>query len=890
MRALRNLRSWRPRLRSSFAAFAATLIFVATGVVGVLGFAGTANANPAETAGETPVMDIVTQAPNTIDNLGPFLDAIEAGTSGPAANWAFDLNDNPSTSVTLSSTWSAGDQIVIDVGPPGSPTNAPWTDQDVSTGDDVEFDGTPTVLVGKDGASGSTVPTFTVSPVSTDTAHDTANDIALGLTDQLVITFTDSATVTGLTPYTLIILGIQYTVGAGTPQGPITSAGFYLDTPNPGTAGHPGVPLAVIPNAAVIDLSATANVPPVTVLPSAVAAPISPISVNELKPGQVGADSNAGDEALTSVGYICVTIAPNASPGPLPEQATFVGSPTIGVSGTTVGGLGNVQGTVSIINSGTTLVTQVLVASSSPTTYTFSNLETNAPELAGQPEATGPVTAEVSIDQNFNCTGGEPVALPGSPTYDYSTTGVPEITIYTVGTGHGPKSNAPIYGSTSEQTAVAALEYELPPAPLGNCLPNNANPHPRATSFGSTVVLTVDSNDGFDSLSASYLASYYNTGVLLTGGGTDEADVDSTVDQYTMNAIQQEGATTVLIVGGVDAVSAADATELAATPSYECGGSVERTNSLGQPLDLQVQRIWGPTADATAAAVATFVNSGNVNDVDISGGFSGGYNDTLGTSSSASPNIPLRTAILSTDLDSQDAESASSLSYFENLPLLLTPQESLGSYAETALLDLGIQQVIELGGPLAIDAPVNTALESQGISVLRIAGQDGSETSVQLAKFELSTDTTSAGQPLGLGWGNEQADTLPGTSNCLSILDPGIASNPGSLYYSCDVTVAMARGDFFADGVTSSVVTGQQAYPILLTESPSSLGTYLTAFFEAGGSPAGVDPPTDTADPFVPFQGEIIDDIVPFGGPLALNLSTIQAALNAISAGANPPT
>jgi putative cell wall-binding protein len=881
MRALKNLSSGRRRLRGSFAASAAALIFVATGAAGVLSFAGTASANPAETPGQTPVMDPITNAPNTIIALGPFQDAIESGTSGAAANWAFDMNDNPSPSVTLSSTWAVGDEVVIDVGPPGSPSNQPWVNQDVTTGDYVEFDGTPSVFV-EGGPSGATAPTFTVSPVTEDTAHDSLNDVNAGLTDQLVITFTNSASVTGLTPFTLAILGVKYTVGGGTPMGPITSTGFYFDTPNPAPVG---VPLAVVPNAAVIAITATANTPPISVLPSAVAAPISPISVTELKPGQVGADSDAGDTFLGSIGYICVTIAPSSDG----EQATFTGSPTISVSGATAGGLANVEGTVDIINpatlpGGTTLVAQVLVASSTPTTFTFGNLETNAPEELG------PVTAEVTIDQNFNCTGGLPIALPGSPTYDYSTSGAPEITIYTVATSHGPGADAAIYGSTSEQTAVASLEYELPPAPLGNCLPNNANPHPRATSFGSTVILTVDTNDGFDSLAASYLASYYNTGVLLTEGANDETNADggsvNTVDPYTLNAIQEEGVTTVFIVGGPDAISAADATELASTPSYECGGSVERTNALGQPLDLQVQRIWGPTADATAAAVADFVNSGNVGQLDISGGFSGGYNDTLGTSSSPSPNIDLRTAILSTDLDSQDAESASSLSYFENLPLLLTPQESLGTYAETALLDLGIQQVIELGGPLAIDSPVNTALESQGISVLRIAGEDGSETSVQLADFELNTGTTSAGQPLGLSWGSEQ---IAGQDNCSAFSDPGVGSNPGSLYYSCSVTVAMARGDFFADGVTSSVVTGQNAYPILLTESPSSLGTYLTTFFENGGSPAGVDPVANPTDPFVPSQGEIVDDIVPFGGPLALNASTIQAALNAISAGANPP-
>jgi len=599
-------------------------------------------------------------------------------------------------------------------------------------------------------------------------------------------------------------------------------------------------------------------------------------------------DPVLGDTLLTSVGYICIAAT----------SGSFTGSPTIGVSPSGTGGTAAVAGTVSIITVATgplagdsALVAQVLFSSTTtPTVFTFSNLKVNAPA------ATGPVTAIVTIDNNFSCTGSNGVLEIGNPVFQVSTSGLPAITIYTVATGFGPRSDGAIFGSTSEQTAVASLEYQLPPAPGGNCLPNNAHPNPFPSDVGSTVILTVDSNDGFDSLSASYLASFYGTGVLLTEGAGDETAAnggsDNTVDPYTMNAIQQEGTTTVIIVGGPDAVSNADQTELASTPSYQCGGSVERVNSLGQPLDLQVQRIWGQTADATAAAVATYVNSGNVGQVNISGGFSVSYNDTLGTSTAASPNLPLRTAVLVTDLDSQDAESGAALSYFQNLPMLLTPRESLGSSAQTALLDLGIQQVVELGGPLAIDAPVNATLASEGISVLRIAGTDGSDTSVQLADFELNTDTTTHGQFEGLQWGDEQ---VAGDANCefspdtTPIQDPGVATNSVESDVSgCDVTVALARGDFFADGVTSSVVTGNDAYPILLTESPTSLGTYVTGFFNAGGSPFGVDPVFNPTDPFVPWQGEVVDTVLPFGGPLALAPSTIQAALNAISAGANP--
>jgi hypothetical protein len=191
---------------------------------------------------------------------------------------------------------------------------------------------------------------------------------------------------------------------------------------------------------------------------------------------------------------------------------------------------------------------------------------------------------------------------------------------------------------------------------------------------------------------------------------------------------------------------------------------------------------------------------------------------------------------------------------------------------------------------------VNTAIEALGlpISILRIAGADASETSVQAAKFELNTDHTGAGQPKGLAWGELQPEAFPPADNCLAP-DPtsDLTGNsgdftPGTDAYDCETVVALVRGDYFVDGVTSSVVTGNGPYPVLLTENPTTLGTYLTAFFNAAGSPFGIDPVTNNSAPFVPFTGEEIDTIIPFGGPLALAQSTVQAALNAIAAGANP--
>jgi hypothetical protein len=308
-----------------------------------------------------------------------------------------------------------------------------------------------------------------------------------------------------------------------------------------------------------------------------------------------------------------------------------------------------------------------------------------------------------------------------------------------------------------------------------------------------------------------------------------------------------------------------------------------------------VQRVWGQTADQTSEAAATYVNSGNVGQVNISGAFVpnfltfDGYNQTTGGQSASSDNLPVRTAIIATDVSSQDAAWASAMAYADHLPILITPQETLGSAAETGLLDLGIQQVIVVGGNLAVDTPVTAAIEAQGIAVLRLAGTDASQTSVDVAEFELNTDYTSAGEPEGLGWA--AAQSTPSSNTCTNggfAAETGSYQPAGAEFIDCSVTVGLVRGDDTADAMSSSVVTGQNFYPIIATESPSSLGQYATAFFNAAGSPSGVDPVFDTGDPFVPFTGVTIQSILPFGGPLALEASTIQAALTAIAAGANP--
>ena len=115
--------------------------------------------------------------------------------------------------------------------------------------------------------------------------------------------------------------------------------------------------------------------------------------------------------------------------------------------------------------------------------------------------------------------------------------------------------------------------------------------------------------------------------------------------------------------------------------------------------------------------------------------------------------------------------------------------------------------------------------------------------------------------------------------------------------------MAVARGDFYADALTSSVVTGRNngirnrefyegPQPILLTIDPNTIGGPLTGFLNRAGSPYGVASvgyPLPVAYVDLGYaSGKFIIAITPFGGILAISDATLQGMLDAISAGANP--
>lgn len=370
-------------------------------------------------------------------------------------------------------------------------------------------------------------------------------------------------------------------------------------------------------------------------------------------------------------------------------------------------------------------------------------------------------------------------------------------------------SGTRIAGATGDATAAKELETEFPATGgTGTCVGGKAN----ASNTRPVVVSTTSAYA--DALSASYLAASLDTGVLLTP--------PTGLPAATVTALDKEGVTRVIVVGGTMAVGSAVASRIASMTARSCGGA----SSLGH--DITVTRIAGSTKYATAALIAETPATTTVGSASFTGAYGGvnaaggdgKYNATSGAASAAPTSTARKTAIVATGASYQDAMAASATAYAMKFPVLLTPPSALSSQAAAAISDLGITQAIVVGGPVAVSNTVVRSLEALGVSVLRVAGTDATDTAAELAKFEVAAT--------GLSW--------TGTTR-----------------------VVVTRGNGFTDGLAGSVVTGKKRLPLLLTESPTSVGPYLTAFLKAAG--AGVDSRTTSK----------VSALTVFGGPDALS-------------------
>lgn len=405
-----------------------------------------------------------------------------------------------------------------------------------------------------------------------------------------------------------------------------------------------------------------------------------------------------------------------------------------------------------------------------------------------------------------------------------------------------------LFGPTADATAARELEAVFDPgtqganASSGTCVGDTTAATNKVTTdlanAGARVVVLATDGRFPDALSSQYLAGYLKTGTLLTPAAS--------LSTATKGALRTEGVTKVYVVGGPLAVATAVVAQLRALPAYTCGGGAVLQTG-GVTAHVQVTRVWGQTQYDTALAIAEQVPGEHVATAAFPAAYSatnatggtGIYNDTAGAGSAAPAGATaLRTAIVASGAGFQDAMTAGALAYrgvgtlyHDGLPLLLTAPTALSPQVATAVRDLAVQQVIVMGGQLAVTDTVVHALEALGVPVLRVAGRDATDTAVQFAR--LVAGTTGA----GIGW-------------------------------SQVTTVTVTRGNGFTDGLAGAVVSGTEEEPLLLTESPTILGSSLTGFLTASGaSGTGIDTRATCR----------ITALVVLGGPLAVSTAAVAA-------------
>lgn len=255
--------------------------------------------------------------------------------------------------------------------------------------------------------------------------------------------------------------------------------------------------------------------------------------------------------------------------------------------------------------------------------------------------------------------------------------------------------------STKKRMAAVALTLGLTAAGLGGTASatESATIEPLAgadrygtaralanETFDQATTVFVASGEKFpDALASSALAGSIVGPILLV-----ESD---SIPAETAQALTELGAQNVIILGGTDAVSQGVQDQLAA--------------------NYAVSRVAGPDRYATAVAIAQAIQA----------------RDGLGAFEGENA------AFLTRGDGFADVLSTGAMAYFASVPVLLTQTSTLTDVTAAALDDLEIRTVIVAGGTAAVSEAVVDAIEAKGIRVIRIAGTNRQETSVEMAEF-----------------------------------------------------------------------------------------------------------------------------------------------------------
>lgn len=223
--------------------------------------------------------------------------------------------------------------------------------------------------------------------------------------------------------------------------------------------------------------------------------------------------------------------------------------------------------------------------------------------------------------------------------------------------------------------------------------------------------------------------------------------------------------------------------------------AVEGTDQFTYRVQPTYTRIYGQTADATAAAELEHQ-----------------FPATTGTCPAS------REVVLATDENYPDALSSAYLARYLGTGTLLTPTGSLSAPAKDAIIDEGIDHVYVVGGPDAVSKTVVSTIEAmqatscgggagtgQAVQVTRIWGETEEDTAAQVAT---SVPSTRVGT-LDLSGAYAGGGSFDRTGGAESVTAP--TGTPR--------TAIVATGQSFQDAEAASSLAYGDSLPILLTTS-----------------------------------------------------------------------
>lgn len=220
-----------------------------------------------------------------------------------------------------------------------------------------------------------------------------------------------------------------------------------------------------------------------------------------------------------------------------------------------------------------------------------------------------------------------------------------------------------------------------------------------ATRYGTAAAISAEG--AFADATTAILATGENFPDALAASGLAGSDspapilltTTASLSEEALAALDDLGVTDVTVVGGTAAVSPA---------------VVDTLEDEGFTVD----RVAGVDRYETAAAIA-------------------------GETGTAADFNGLATAVIATGLNFPDALTGGTVAFVGGFPLLLT-NTGVPAATETALGDLGIEQVIILGGTAAVPTSVEDELETlTGNDAVRLAGVNRFGTAVEVAEFGL---------------------------------------------------------------------------------------------------------------------------------------------------------